>query len=670
MDYIQPYLDYFVAHPNWAIAVVFLIAFGEALLIIGLFVPSTVVLVSAGALVGTGLLPFWPVFLATSFGAIAGDQVSYWAGRLYGERLKTYWPLDRYPVLVARGEDFVRRHGGKSIALGRFIPGVKAVVPGIVGMLGMGQIYFAAINFSSGVVWTAAHVLPGILLGQSLAFASELSGRLVVALLMLLAILAIAGYAIRMIAGGISPYVSHVLEEIAAWARSRKSRSWQRFARAVNPRNPRSLLVLLFVAVVFTGAIVLANMAIRIVSNDAVSNMDVSVFNLLKAMRNAPADEIMIAITLLGDGLVMTALAAAIVLWLLLHKAWRAALAAMIAVLTGKIFVLLLKYGIQRPRPTPSYDGAELFSFPSSHATMAALIFGILAVLVSHSMGRWARALVYAVCGLAVVAIAYSRVYLGVHWLSDVLGGLLFGSILAAAFGVAIEAIPPRRIKPVGLFGAALIAFIAAGTFHVSTAYEEAEAAYAQPQIVTGTTIAAWQQDGWKNLPARRIDLAGKPEEVFLAQMAGNLDTFSAAMTAAGWTATPKWTWRASIPYLNPNAILAELPPRPALHEGLKAKLTMIRAVDGNPDQRQVLRAYKTDLQATGGAGPQPIYLVSLKREYRKEGFNLYAVPSPLDPADGDETALRAAFQASPGLKIVSENPVEGTMQTLMVTLP
>ena len=272
MDYIQPYLDYFVAHPNWAIAVVFLIAFGEALLIIGLFVPSTVVLVSAGALVGTGLLPFWPVFLATSFGAIAGDQVSYWAGRLYGERLKTYWPLDRYPALVARGEDFVRRHGGKSIALGRFIPGVKAVVPGIVGMLGMGQIYFAAINFSSGVVWTAAHVLPGILLGQSLAFASELSGRLVVALLMLLAILAIAGYAIRMIAGGIAPYVSHVLEEIAAWARSRKSRSWQRFARAVDPRNPRSLLVVLFVAVVFTGVIVLANMAIRIVSNDALQS--------------------------------------------------------------------------------------------------------------------------------------------------------------------------------------------------------------------------------------------------------------------------------------------------------------------------------------------------------------------------------------------------------------
>ncbi|MGH6854188.1 MAG: phosphatase PAP2 family protein [Aestuariivirga sp.] len=670
MDYIQSYLDYFIAHPDWAIVLIFLIAFGEALLILGLFVPSTVILVSAGALVGTGHLPFWPVFLATCIGAIAGDQISYWVGRLYGTRLKTYWPLNYYPVLVARGEDFVRRHGGKSIAIGRFIPGVKAVVPGIVGMLGMGQLYFAAINISSGLVWSAAHVLPGILLGQSLAFASELSGRLVLVLLTLLGILALAGYVIRMIAGGLSPYFSHVLDRIAAWARSKKSRSMQRLARAVTSGNPRSALVVLFAAIVFTGVIVLADMSIGIMSNQAVSNIDVSVFNLLKEMRNAPADEIMITITMLGDGLVMTALAAAIIIWLIGHKAYRAALAATIAVLAGKIFVPVLKYGIQRPRPVEFYSGAELFSFPSGHATMAALIFGILAVLVSHSMGRWARALVYAVCALAVVAIAYSRVYLGAHWLSDVLGGLLFGSVVAAAFGVAIEAIPPRRIKPVGLFGAALIVFITAGAFHVFTGYERAEAAYAPPQIIANTTVGGWQLGGWKQLPVRRIDLAGKPEEVFLVQLAGNLDTFRDAMTAAGWTATTKWTWRDSLPYLNPNATLAELPPRPALHEGLKAKLTLIRSAGDTPDQRQVLRIYKTNLQAIGEEAPRPIYLVSLRREHAKEGLNLYAVPSALAATGGDETALHAAFETSTSLKLVGENLIEGMRQALVVTLP
>lgn len=670
MDYIQSYLDHFAAHPDWAITVIFLIAFGEALLIIGLFVPSTVVLVSAGALVGTGLLPFWPVFLATAIGAIAGDQVSYWAGRLFGQRLKTYWPLNRYPVLVARGEDFVREHGGKSIAIGRFIPGVKAVVPGIVGMLGMSQLYFVAVNFSSGLVWTAAHIFPGMVLGQSLAFANELSGRLVVVLVMLLATLAIAGYVIRLLAGGVSPYLSHVLDGVATWARSKKSRSMQRFARAVDPQNPRSLLVVLFAAIVFTGVLVLVNMVVRIVSNDAVSNIDVSVFNVLKETRNAPADEIMVIITMLGDWVVMTAVALAIILWLIWHKAYRAALAAVIAVAAARIFVTLLKQGIQRPRPVETY-GDELLSFPSSHATIAALTFGILAVLVSHSMGRWARALVYAVCGLAVVAIAYSRVYLGVHWLSDVMGGLLFGAVLAAAFGVAIEAIPPRRIKPVGLFGAALIVFMMAGSFNVFSNYDKAEAAYAAPVAVVNTTLAGWQQEDWKQLPERRIDLAGKPEEIFFAQLAGNIDAFEAAMAAAGWTATTKWTWRDSIPYLDTNAALAELPPRPALHEGLKARLTMTQPVDGNPGERRVLRVYRTHLEIEGQGGQrEPVYLVSLRREHRKGGFSIYAIPTALEPTPQDDAAFRATLEAGPGLKIVGENLVKGTRQTLIVTPP
>ena len=141
MDVIQPYLDYFSANPEWALVIIFLIAMGEALLIIGLFVPSTAVLVGAGVLVGTGHLSFWPVIIATAVGAIVGDQISYWAGRLFGERLKTLWPLNRYPQLVAKGEDFVREHGGKSIAIGRFVPGVKSVVPGIVGMFGMNQLF-------------------------------------------------------------------------------------------------------------------------------------------------------------------------------------------------------------------------------------------------------------------------------------------------------------------------------------------------------------------------------------------------------------------------------------------------------------------------------------------------------------------------------------------------
>jgi membrane protein DedA with SNARE-associated domain/membrane-associated phospholipid phosphatase len=668
MDIIQPYLNYFAAHPDWAIAIVFLIAFGEALLIIGLFVPSTAVLVGAGVLVGTGHLPFWPVFLGITAGAIAGDQISYWAGRLFGQKLKAMWPLNRYPQLVARGEDFIRLHGGKSIAIGRFVPGVKAVVPGIVGMFGMGQIPFALINFTSGTVWSAAHIFPGMLIGQGLAFAGELSGRLVVVLLVLLIILAVAGYVIRMVVAGLSPYFIHLLGRLSQWAKASGSKSLRRLGRAIAPENPRSLLVVVFVAVVLAGLMGLANLVIRVANNDAVSHMDVSLFNLMREMRNAPADELMITLTMLGDTVVMTVVAAVLIGWLVWRRAYRAATAATIAILAAKIFVPILKDVIQRPRPFTVYEGAEQFSFPSGHATMAAVILGILAVLVSRSMGRWARSLVYALCGVAVVAIAFSRVYLGVHWLSDVGAGLLFGAVMAAAFGVVIETLPPRRIMPLGLFGASLIAFLAAGTYHVATAYDEAEEIYAPQQRMFPQNLADWMAGGWQAMPKRRIDLVGKVGETFVVQLAGNLDTMRLALARQHWQETPKWTWRQAFPYLNPHASLDDLLPRPALHEGLKARLTLIRKVSDN--EREVLRIYKTSRLIVTHDERVPLYLVSLTREQLRHSLNLYTLPRSVVAQIGERGALLDEFSKAPELHRLVRHDVNHLRQDLIFTFP
>ena len=80
----------------------------------------------------------------------------------------------------------------------------------------------------------------------------------------------------------------------------------------------------------------------------------------------------------------------------------------------------------------------------------------------------------------------------------------------------------------------------------------------------------------WQQLPVRRIDLAGKPEEQFIMQWAGSLESLQKVLESRNWVFSPKWTWRDSIPYLDPNAVLGGVAPRPALHEGLKAKLTMI----------------------------------------------------------------------------------------------
>lgn len=670
MHAIQPYLDYFAQHPEWAILLVFLIAFGEALLIIGLFVPSTAVLVGAGMLVGTGHLGFWPVFLATWLGATAGDQLSYWAGRLFGDRLRLLWPLNRYPALVARGESFVREHGGKSIAIGRFVPGVKAVVPGIVGMFGMGQIAFATINVSSGLLWTAAHVFPGILAGQMLAFAGDLSDRLLIVLLVLIALLFVAGWGIRLIVGGLGPYVVRVQHAISEWAMTRRWWWWRRFGRAISPRNPRSVMILLFAAVAITGLIALFRLTISYFGQSSIMNMDLSVHNMMQDLRNAPADQMMVAITMLGDGLVMIAVALAMIIWLLWRRAWRAAISVTVTVGAARIFVPVVKLWLQRPRPVELQGLSEAFSFPSGHTTYATVTFGILAVLASRSMGRWGQALVYAACGVAVITIAYSRIYLGAHWLSDVLAGFLFGAVMTAAFGIAIETIPPRRIMPVGLAGAAMVAFLAVGIIHIDRSFAYNVDLYAIQRPIVQYDLAQWEQGGWQRVPQRRVDLRGSIEEPFIAQWAGNTEQLGIALKQQGWTATDPWQWQQALLYLDPYRPLDQLPPRPALHEGRQADFTFTKPIPNDADERLVLRVWPTSYQLSSGQSVEKIYTVSVTRDRLKKAWRLYAIPMAISAGPDEIRSVRAALEQASGVQVVAAPEPASAGQTLILASP
>ena len=143
---------------------IFAVAIAEAVFILGLFVPSTPVLLLAGGIIAEGRLPFWEVYLAAVIGAIIGDAISYTIGHYLKDSIRDIWPLRNHRPMIARGEAFFAQHGGKAVFIGRFIPGVKAVVPGVAGIMGMRYGHFTLINVTSAFVWAAAHILPGMLL--------------------------------------------------------------------------------------------------------------------------------------------------------------------------------------------------------------------------------------------------------------------------------------------------------------------------------------------------------------------------------------------------------------------------------------------------------------------------------------------------------------------------
>lgn len=175
--YVQPLLDLVGRYPAAAAFVVFLAALSEAIPVVGAMVPGSALVVGLGALVGLGHLPFWPILIAAILGAIFGDGLSYWFGRRYKAEALAMWPLSRYPAMVSASEAFFRRHGGKSVAIARFTPVVRAFVPLIAGISGMTPGHFYMVNVLSAVAWAPLHVLPGAALGASLGVLGAMSGH-------------------------------------------------------------------------------------------------------------------------------------------------------------------------------------------------------------------------------------------------------------------------------------------------------------------------------------------------------------------------------------------------------------------------------------------------------------------------------------------------------------
>ncbi|HEY6632514.1 MAG TPA: phosphatase PAP2 family protein [Rhizobiaceae bacterium] len=135
-------------------------------------------------------------------------------------------------------------------------------------------------------------------------------------------------------------------------------------------------------------------------------------------------------VTGLGSMVVLVLVTAATIVYLLLIARWREALMVLVAVVGGQVLSSLLKLGIDRPRPelVPHLAEVLTLSFPSGHAMMSAVTYLTLGSMLAGIVpGRATKIYVLGVAVLITLLVGVSRIYLGVHWPSDVLAGWCAG---------------------------------------------------------------------------------------------------------------------------------------------------------------------------------------------------------------------------------------------------
>jgi undecaprenyl-diphosphatase len=127
--------------------------------------------------------------------------------------------------------------------------------------------------------------------------------------------------------------------------------------------------------------------------------------------------------------------------WLLRKGAPRAAIWAVTTITVGGLIGLALKVIVARARPHLP-DPVALApgdSFPSGHAVNATLGAGVIVLLVLPVLPRWGRGVAWAVAWFLVLSVGYTRIALGVHWVSDVAAGIVLGAAVVAATAAGFE---------------------------------------------------------------------------------------------------------------------------------------------------------------------------------------------------------------------------------------
>ncbi len=648
-------LNWTSAHSAWSGLIVFVIAFVESLILVGILVPGILILLGIGALIALGALDFYLIWLAASAGAFAGDLISYLLGHKYREHLSDMWPFRNYPKALAQARDFIHKHGNKSVVFGRFIGPLRPLVPAVTGMLGMTPKRFLKIDIPACIAWAPAYLLPGMLFGASLEVASEYTGRLAIVLVIIATIIGLSIWLFRLLYESIARVSAHSLRRLIRWSR-RHQLLGRPVSALVDPTRPEALSLAMLGLSLVTTIVLLLVLAFLIPWGAQPLGLDQRVADLASALRSEMVDPIMITLYQLGRWRVLLFTAGVTLVWLLLQNRYKAAGHWLLAIAGGSLLQLILTAILTA---APEVTGLTLGTkSPSSEFALATTALGFFAVMEAADLRRIHRRWPYILASLGLILLAISRLYLGQDQLSTLTLGFLLGGSWTAIVGLAYRQRIRRFYKPVFASLVFFSALIIAVAYAANQQLESGASLYELPQQNLSSSSAQWWQQDWQLLDKERSRLGSHPSRVFNLQFAGNTDQLTHKLLQTGWQNSTNVGWMWPLKTLNPkpDSSTLPIPGRDYLGRKESLKLLLPETIDDSGYQRVItLRLWPSGMQMNDSG--ETIYLGQLITETLHPALKLFHYWRAEDLSAEEFQEMRENFAAS-GLEYLNKGNV------------
>jgi membrane protein DedA with SNARE-associated domain/membrane-associated phospholipid phosphatase len=432
-------------------------AFLETGAFVGLVAPGETVVIVGGLVAGQGQIDIVVLIGLVWAAAFAGDTVSFLLGRRLGRAfLVKHGPRVRITEERLRQvEAFLRKHGGPTILIGRFLGLVRALAPFVAGASRMPLRNFLPYDILAAGIWATAFSLLGYVFWRSFDKVVEIAKKGALAF----------GTTVGLVIGAVIAYrylrVPENRATAKAWVDTQADRpllrplariarpvyrraappAWRRIAPAVRFAWQRitpgqlGLELTTLLAVAAVGSFVFFGLGSLVEQREALRT-DTRAFDLFANVETRWLDDAVELLTGLGGVSVAGTAVAIVVAFLLARRRWIEGAALGTGFVLTVVAVNLAKTVVDRGRPSDSLVATDGSSFPSGHAAYAVAYIAI-AVAVAHAFPRNIYRAGFVVAAIVVAAaVGLSRVYLRAHFLSDVVAGWGLAAAIFALCGL------------------------------------------------------------------------------------------------------------------------------------------------------------------------------------------------------------------------------------------